>query len=289
MTSEQFRGPFRRSESTGKPFGGDISSEPFPQALYSAALTCGFESQSAFGRALGKKGNGVVRQWYRGKLLPSPQEFGHILVVLRPEGGIFENLVNSWAQVIESKGGIGSGSLEKRLKMSRHGLKRHNDSLINFLKDLAVSKGITFRELSSRLSFPPGVNKGVAVNSGFGLEVISNILQNASSDLSFNSEEVEKLAKAAAKSVLDRIQEGHRFMQISPATVVQAQRNLPCRTYTGPEVAEELHITRERVRQLRKALRLPYLLTEEDVQLLKARQKANKMYFRHDDQGTNGA
>ena len=81
MTIELEPRKFRRGENASRPWGGNVSGEAFPQALYNLAVSRGYESQMALARALGKKRNSTVRRWYQGKTVPLPAELEAILAL----------------------------------------------------------------------------------------------------------------------------------------------------------------------------------------------------------------
>jgi len=105
---------FRRGENADKPYGGNIAGLPFPRALYEIAVSKGFESQSDLARALGNKTHGVVNRWYRGEQVPSPEPFGELLILLKPNDDrsekMTERLVDSWAKLLAEGRGLHGGS-----------------------------------------------------------------------------------------------------------------------------------------------------------------------------------
>lgn len=84
---------FRRGESPNKPFGGNVADSSFPKALRALAVSRGFESQSDLARHLGNKNHSVVGGWYRGEQVPSPESFGALLILFKPNDYKSEKMI----------------------------------------------------------------------------------------------------------------------------------------------------------------------------------------------------
>lgn len=94
---------FRKGESPGKPWGGAIADRSFSQALFVLACSRGFESQLALARALGKKDNRTIHQWYVSGIYPLPESLGEILQVLKPNEPELETLLTPWVENLRAK------------------------------------------------------------------------------------------------------------------------------------------------------------------------------------------
>ena len=101
MTKER-QSRFRSGENPNRPYGGHISDEPLPKALYNAAVSMGYESQRALASALGVD-SGTVGYWYRGEKIPSPRVFGDLLILLDLNDEEKEPLVEAYANRLARK------------------------------------------------------------------------------------------------------------------------------------------------------------------------------------------
>lgn len=90
----------RRGENERKPYGGNISKDPFIQELNRLRESRGFVSQLALARALIEEGQspskkqGTISNWFTGKHSPSPAEFTKLTRVLNPNEQELQTLVD---------------------------------------------------------------------------------------------------------------------------------------------------------------------------------------------------
>lgn len=262
---------FRIGESTGKPWGGNVSPDPFPQALYNLARSRGYESQLSLAQALCKRANVAVGLWYGGKRVPLPDEFGKILRLLKPNNEELDALLEPYGKLLQEGKGRKGGNLADSESTRRQGFKQMLPAKTPFeawVKRFCQEKKLTLTNMATLLGF----NTGGLRERGFGIQTYSEILQNAQQALGLSEEEVTLLGDTVAQTIEQRIAEGHKFTDsLHGTSLKKIQRELACVTYTGHEAAEKLGITRERVRQLRQKLGLPLLLTEGHIEILRER------------------
>lgn len=92
--------------STSVWWNSDVSLDPFVQALHRLVLDRGYRSRLSFARALGKSGDTTVCKWYKGRSVPTPEDFGKILILLAPDEKEHELLVGPYADLIAKGKGI---------------------------------------------------------------------------------------------------------------------------------------------------------------------------------------
>ena len=172
---------FRRGESTGRPIGGHVSKEPFPQALYKLAASRGYESQSSLSRVLGESSNSSVSNWYLGRRAPSPEYFAAFLRLLKPNDEELEALVEPYRKLLAQWRGNRSSHSNTHITVE-HGqkqIKPSNTALGFWLVDYAKEKLITLNTLAERLRIK-GSDRDM-----LSLRTMSDILQRAPEVLGF--------------------------------------------------------------------------------------------------------
>lgn len=268
---------FRLGESGGKPWGGNVSTEPFPLALYRLAVSRGFASQISLGKAFGKKNNGAVGHWYRGKHLPMPEELGAVLILLKPDDQELQALIEPYSELlVKGRGSNGflAGS-ESALKVSREHMQPAKTLIGSWLEKYCQGKRITLKHLSKLLGLSTLRSR---TRDNLGLDTLSNILQSAPEALNLSFEEIDSLSEAVAQTIMQKLAAGHQFQRWAISSKLKVERaNSTCRTYTGGEAAQELGVTREEVRLLRREFGLSMLLLEEDLERLKNRLKRTRV------------
>lgn len=103
------RGPakYRASEHAASSWwAGEVSLDPFVQTLHHLILNRGYSSRLAFARALGQNNGGTMSKWYISEHVPSPENFGKILILLDPNEEEREPLVCSYARLIAQGKGV---------------------------------------------------------------------------------------------------------------------------------------------------------------------------------------
>lgn len=114
---------FGSGECEGRLWDAKIADNSFSRALHNLAVSRGFESQSALARALhGRFGNSPVHHWYSGRNVPSPDSFGALLVLLKPNDEELETLVSFYGRLLQEGRGK-QGCIAESSKAVRAGLK----------------------------------------------------------------------------------------------------------------------------------------------------------------------
>lgn len=268
MTKEAENTRFRRGESANRPYGGNVSGEPFPQALYCLAVSRGFESQAALAKALGCH-SPTVGAWYKGKSIPSPEAFGNLLILFNPKDEEREPLVELYAKrLAEQKASLG-------LKISRSSMRLSNNPIGEWIENFCQERAMTINKFSAILKIP---SSGTSVRRNHGRETIELIRQNAKDRLKLSEEQVASLNELIDKEIQRRTEEGHRFqsglMRGKKLAKEQAMLNYP--TYNGQQAGEMLGISREWVRKLRNHFKFPGLFTDEHIQMIRIHLEKSK-------------
>ena len=248
---------FRLGESAGKPWGGNVPDEPFPKALQAFAAVRGFESQSAFARSLGKRGPGTVRNWFIGKSTPIPEEMSRIFLLHKPTPEEVESLIGSWSILWQEGKGIKGGS-----KIARSHIKLSKTPLGMWIEQYTKDRQISLLDLSEKV----GVQ--LAYRDKLGIASMQKVIDRADEVLGLDEMQVAELIEACAQTIEQRVAEGHQF-KTNVYAAKAAQKDLACKTFTPTEAARELVFTREAVRQHRKKLGLPLLITEKQLEILR--------------------
>lgn len=254
---------FRNGEAPGKPIGGNISKEPFPQALYNLAVSRGYESQSSLAKVFGHKGNDGTGFWYQGKRVPTPDYFGALLMLFKPKDEELDALVEPYRRLLaEGKGSQGNVSGTRRaVETGRKCIKPSDTPLGSWIENYAQKEGISLQTLAKRLQY-----SSMTGRDGFGLESMSYILQKAPEALGLSKQQTKILAEAVAKTIVEKISQGYEFRNsIDVMRLKQIQQELQCTTFTGPQAARKLGTSRQNISLLRQRMDLPMLLTENDI------------------------
>ena len=278
MTAEFGPKPCRIDESRLRPYGGNVSKEPLPQALYGLALSRGFESQRALAKALGKKTNTTVGKWYMGINAPSPQEFGSLLVLFAPNDEELEALVGAWGQELQAGRGINPGQTAGSEAARRRGLKlmkRSGTPIGRWIEGFCRRRRLTIEDFDRTV----GITARGRSRRHLGLASLSRLLEVGPQAFELTGEQIEELSRAVAQTMDQEIKRGHRF-QSSPRGLAlkKIQGSVDCKTYNGEEAARELEVSREAVRQHRNKLGLPLLVTFEQLELIRADLKKSSAF-----------
>lgn len=271
---------FRRGESTGRPLGGKVSSEPFPQALYALAKSRGFESQLSLAKTLGFRGNSQVQTWYSGKSAPLPEYFGTLLILFQPNDEELDSIVEPYGQLLqEGKAVMGSlAHSEKAILAGQKNIKAGLTPFDSWVEQYCRDHKTSIRNLRRNLSEAIGFVKfDIRHADTLGIYNYSQVLQKAPEVLNLSEQETDSLSEAVAQTLEAQFAKGRKFRSDTwPRGIILLQKQLTCRTFTSNQAGRELGITGQRVRQLRDKLSLPYLLTEEHIVLLRNRRKQGK-------------
>lgn len=255
---------FRRGENTGRPLGGNVSTEPFPQALYNLALSRGYKSQLALARALGRKSNSAVRAWYTGIHPPTPEHLGQILVLLEPNDDERDSIVNPYGKLLQE-------GTERATRTGQKSIKPGPTPFDEWMESFCRENTISLTSLAVVMGFKR-LEAIRPQNRLVGLHTFSDILQTAPQALNLSPQATDRLSEAVASTIEEQIAAGHHYQTDNANGRIKTwQAQISCKTYTCRQAGRELGITGERVRQLRNKLNLPYLLTEEDLNVLRAR------------------
>lgn len=257
---------FRPGEHTGKPLGGNVSAEPFSQALYELARSRGYKSQLALGRALGYRSNSLVRTWYTGMNTPGPEYFGQILVLLKPNDDELDSIVDPYGKLLQK-------GAERAIRRDQKKIKPGATPFDEWMESFCRKNTMSLTSLVVTMGFK-NISTIRRWNRPVSLDIFSDILQTAPQALNLSSRETDCLSEAVASTIEEQIAAGHNYLtNISSRRIRMWQAQIPCKTYNRGQAARELGITRERVRQLSNKFGLSYLLTEEDLNVLKARNR----------------
>lgn len=274
MTKESERPRFRGGENANRPIGGHVAYAPFARALRDLAVDRGHESQSSLARFLEKK-QGVIGNWIADKHIPSPEEFGNIIIKLQPNDEKMEKLVKIYAEEVGRGRGISwRVRPETRIKIYEAVVKHSDSPLGQWVENFCSTRGITLGQWFRTV----GLTAQVSMRGNLGLENLSRILENTQVAFGLSEEETKNLSETVVLEIQQRLEKGKRF-QDSPSghRIKKMQENLACRSYNGSEAAVELGVTRATVSNLRKEFGLPYLLTEENLKMLKEHLEKKKV------------
>ncbi len=259
MYHETEPGKFRPGESTGKPWGGNVSSAPFPQALYSLARSRGYESQLALANGLCKKESSMVRAWYIGEHAPSPDELGSLLRLLKPNEQELDSLIAPYGQLLQ----------DSELRIRLKNMKPAKTPFEAWIKGFCQERQVTMGAVATLVG---ATSIKEIANHDISLQTYSEILQNAPTALDLSEQEVISLGDVVAQTIQQRIETGRNFHDyLGGAAVTRAQSGFACITYNGAQAAEILDLSRERIRQLRVKHNLPLLLNDEHIKILRRR------------------
>ena len=261
---------FRPGENAAKPWGGNVADDPFAKALNDVAEFRGLETQTALAVALGKGkiGQRAVSKWYGAVHVPTPADFGNILVVLDPPEPCRERLVSAYAnKIMQGKGINGSWNEDRLFELSKKRIKTPIDEVGKWIVDFCEERKISLESFFKRIG---AARRGVSTR--FTLGTILAILENVQTAFETSDEQMKLLRSAVAKKIERETIEGRRFagLRISFAGygLRRPQQDAACKTYTPVQAAEELHVSRERIRLKRVKFGLPLLLTKEDLDLI---------------------
>jgi hypothetical protein len=270
MTKEIDQPRFRRGENASRPYGGNISDDPFSQALHKSAVARGFESQSVLANAVEIR-QSTVGRWYRGESIPSPEVFGNLLILFNAKDEEREPVVEAYANRLGERE---EASTSHRLKTSRRLMRPLNNPIGRWIEDFCNSKNITLRELFTTL----GLSKGVASRGQLGLGALSLMLERVPKVFGLTEEETEGLSEVVVLEIQNRVQEGRKLANNPGGKIAKKVRDsLGCCTYTGSEAAAELKVSGVTVSNLRKKFNLPILLTAEHVEMLRKHLEPTKV------------
>ena len=189
---------------------GDVSSAPFPKALHELAVSRGYESQRALVRAIRVESSSSVSQWIRGENVPSPECFGALLVLLRPNQGELERLVLPYSELLRiGKGGVVRDT-EIQLKRSAMQMGVRETPFGEWIENFCKKKKVTFRRVAESLGFSSNffTNRDL-----LGISALAIILQCLPKRYNLGDDEVEDLCESITKTIVGKISNGHQFLE----------------------------------------------------------------------------
>ena len=278
MEYEQAQPKLRKGETSTRPYGGQVSDEPFPRELYQLVKSRGFESQLCLAKALGMSHNSV-RAWFTGESAPTPEHMGRILILCQLCQPItdeeLDKVIDPYAELIaDGKGNnVPTKGSKRALAVGRTNMKSIDQPWNQWLENYSQENNVTLGYVAGKLNF---LRSTLRQSSGISLESYYEILDRAPESLNLDSEHYQSLVEAVAQTIEQGIAKGCKYKNgiMLGGRVRSLQKELVCTTYNGNQTAQQLGVSRERVRQLRAELNLPHLLTEDQVQMLKDRKAA---------------
>ena len=264
---------FSPGESSNKPIGGHISSDPFPQALYQLALDRGYDSQLKLSKALGNAGNSPVGGWYRGEHTPGINEFAKLVVLLLPNDELHDYFIDIYGNLLEN-GVLRAGS-ETAVARGRKLMKSRPGAFDQWLEQFVKENKRSFRSIAQVTDLPTAAFRPTQVKYP-SLDNFSAILQRFPRDLRLSPEQTDELSEAVAQTIEQALASGHHFTGQPGLAIKKVQEQIVCRTYNSVQAAEELGTTHQNVYLLRIKYGLPILLTEEHMDFLKNRPKRSR-------------
>lgn len=249
----------RVGETKDRPWG-KVNDEPFAQNLSTLAKSRGLENQSDFAKRLGTVPN-VVRGWYRRGHFPTPESMGRILIALKPDAVELESIISLYCAHLE-------GVVKNRLEFTQK--NRDEKPILGWFGELALKRGTTLRNLYKLVH-------GYSLSyKGKSTVVYSRMLEAIPKMLRLSEEETSEFADAVAQSIQNMTETGEKLNdKIPPSSLETFKEEVSCSTYNGQQAADEMGVSREWVRQLRKVYELPLLMTKEQVAMLKNRSSAS--------------
>lgn len=260
----------RRGDSGKKPYGGNVSNEPFPRALHEMASSRGFETQTSLSRTINIDSS-RVSIWYRGINTPTPEMLGELLVLfdnIKPleEDENYDKLIDSYGKLlIQGKGQrFNIKGSERALITGQSRMNKSESPIGQWIEDICKERSITLTQFAEKLNFTQFV---ISHRDQFSIGRISDLLLKAPEIFGLSDDEASNLSEAVEESIEQKTKDGHRFQNtIGHVRLTRLQETVPCKTYNGQEAADKLKVTRETIRVKRKKFGLPILLTAEDLE-----------------------
>lgn len=274
MSQESEQPRFRRGENAKRPYGGQIADTPFAKALSELASDRGFETQRSLSKTLGKSSNMVVYSWYHDKNIPTPVEFGNLIIKLQPNDEKMEALIDTYAFALR-KGREKSARELSPYELSRKIQRPELTPVSQWVEDFCNNKNITMGELFVAI----GRTKWTSSRRGrLGLVTLSLMLEKVPEVYHLSEVETESLCEAVVLEIQNRLQEGRRLANTSSGPISkEVKESLRYRAYTGRDAAAELGVSSVTVSKLGKKLNLPILFTEEHLDILRVELERTKV------------
>jgi len=272
MSQEVERTIFRPGENAKRPYWGNVTDVPFAQILRRVAIGRGYISQKSLAEALGRKSNGLVYKWSSDRSIPSAETFGKIIVLFQPHDGELELLIEAYAQEISKRTGaneVWGMGVERRLKM----IKSSETLVGRWIEDYCINHRKTFSDFIKLIGMSSKSSK--SQRDKLGLLYMNAILDNVNM-LEPSEEEERRLVDAIEETKKKRLEEGREFREYPTSLVRTMQKKVGGRTYNGQQAGDNLDISREWVRKLRRKFGYQRLLTDEDLEVLRSHLEQTK-------------
>lgn len=262
---ESERAKFRPGESPGRSWGGNVINEPFAQALYKTAKNYGYESQLSLSRALGKKTNSTVSSWYHEGRTPTPDEFGAVIRLLKPNGEELEKLVVPYCQLLLEDEVKRETTYKAAYRASINKAKPSATPIGRWIDEFCRQRIISQRKFFASLGFQAPKIKY------FGLSVLSQILEEVPQMYNLPQDETERLSEAVAQTIEQKVAEGKKLVaySYSRTQLSRMQKDSCQELLTGKQAGDEIGVSREAIRLRREKHNWPALLTREQVEILR--------------------
>lgn len=237
----------RSERHTKRPYG-QVSDQPFPQALYNLAFSRGFTPLDLTEAV--KKSRGTVYHWYNGRSVPLPDTFGELLILLKPDDSELETLAEAYGCLLRKN---------KRLSRAIHPSSK---PVGKWIEDICKERNVSIKQCMKSLGFSSTLQRNT-----LSLESLISLVQNAKEALHLSEEETKSLQEAIVQEIQKRSEEGRKTYLESPKTM-STDKNESTTIYSGPLAARRLGISREWLRKLRKKFNLGAILTDSDIEKL---------------------
>lgn len=249
--------------------GGSVSNEPFPRALYELSRSRGYVSQMSLARELGCQHSIIVSKWYRGESAPTLEYFSALLRLLKPNDKELEDLVNPYCELFTK--GFGSqgrvSGTERSFKVAKKERKPASNLFGRTIDKICDRERITFRKFAQKIGILPASLQTLRRKRAGSLELLAEILEKVSQSFELKEDEIIGLSEGVAQMIEEKVRKGERLMLVTSTRYRSLQKEIPCQTYRPVNIANELGLSRERVRQIRQKLGIEnVIMTEEDRQ-----------------------
>jgi transcriptional regulator with XRE-family HTH domain len=240
---------------------------PFSQALTKAIQEAGYPNQSVYAERLGIAPSRLNR-YTRGRMAPTPDMMGRMLQTLQPSDERLDALIEPWGELVAAGiRGLKAGS-QAALRASKKLRSPTVVPLAEWLNHYADTHAMSLTEAARRM----GVARASISSGHVSVQLMSELLQEASSSSEFTEADRDGLSEAIAQTIEEYIARGrHLTSRRGTGTVRHLQQEASCILYTGTQAAAELGVTSEYVRQLRSKLGIDHsLLTQQELEQLRS-------------------
>lgn len=141
-----------------------------------------------------------------------------------------------------------------------------------WFEDFAGTRKISLAKCFARLGMTRASRK---VRDSFGFDTLMRILHDGPESLNLSTFETERLERAIARTIQDKVEAGHTFQDNAynrGKAIKKTQRSLEelhYKTFNGREAAKELGVQTETIYLHRRGHGWPLLLSREQVEVLR--------------------